>query len=54
MRVPCARPQPHALTIMTYNLKIPKGTMNVTDQHIQWIRKLDGKWYVTKLPKTGK
>ena len=54
MRIPGARPQPHALATMTYEFKFPKGTMKVQDQPIHWIRKLDGKWYVTKLPKTGK
>jgi predicted Ser/Thr protein kinase/outer membrane biosynthesis protein TonB len=55
MRIPGARPQPHAITIMTYTLKLPKGTMTLTDQHIQWIKKLEGgKWLVTRLPKTGK
>jgi predicted Ser/Thr protein kinase len=54
MRIPGARPQPHAMTIMTYEMKFPKGSMKVQDQPIQWIRKQDGKWYVTKLPKTGK
>jgi serine/threonine protein kinase len=54
MRVPGARPQPHALTTMTYEVKFPKGTAKIQDQPIQWIRKLDGKWYVTKTPKSGK
>jgi serine/threonine protein kinase len=54
MRVPGARPQPHAVTVMTYDFKFAKGDLKVTDQTINWIRKLDGKWYVTKLPKTGK
>ncbi|HLY73459.1 MAG TPA: hypothetical protein VKU80_05005, partial [Planctomycetota bacterium] len=54
MRIPAARPQPHALTTMTYEFKFPKGSLKVQDQPIHWIRKLDGKWYVTKLPKTGK
>lgn len=54
MRIPGARPQPHALCIMTYDLKFPKGNLKLTDQHIQWIKKMDGKWYVTKLPKSGK
>ena len=54
MRIPGARPQPHALTMMTYELKLPKGTLKATDQPIHWIRKMDGKWYVTKLPKSGK
>jgi hypothetical protein len=40
---------------MTYELKLPKGNLTLTDQHIQWIKKLDGgKWLVTRLPKTGK
>ena len=54
MRIPGARPQPHALTMMTYEFKLPKGTLKVQDQPIHWIRKQDGKWYVTKLPKSGK
>jgi hypothetical protein len=54
MRVPGARPQPHAQIVMTYDFKLPKGEMKVTDQPISWIRKLDGKWYVTKLPKSAK
>jgi serine/threonine-protein kinase len=54
MRVPGARPQPHAQTLMTYEFKFAKGELKATDQPIQWIRKLDGKWYVTKLPKSAK
>ena len=54
MRVPLARPQPHALATMSYEFKFPKGTLKVQDQPIHWIKKQDGKWYVTKLPKTGK
>ncbi|HLY08416.1 MAG TPA: protein kinase [Planctomycetota bacterium] len=54
MRVPGARPQPHAQALMTYDFKFNKVEMKVTDQTIHWIRKLDGKWYVTRLPKTGK
>jgi hypothetical protein len=54
MRVPGARPQPHAVTTMTYELTFPKGSMKIQDQSIQWIRKSDGKWYVTKFPKSGK
>ena len=54
MRVPGARPQPHAVTTMSYEVKFPKGTLKVQDQPIQWIRKIDGKWYVTKMPKSGK
>jgi serine/threonine-protein kinase len=54
MRVPGARPQPHALTLMTYEFKLNKADLKVSDQSINWIRKLDGKWYVTRLPKTGK
>jgi len=54
MRVPGARPQPHAQTLMTYDFKFAKGELKATDQPIQWIRKLDGKWYVTKLPKSAK
>jgi len=54
MRIPGARPQPHAVTMMTYEFKFPKGSLKVQDQPIQWIRKLDGKWYVTKFPKSGK
>jgi len=54
MRIPMARPQPHALATMTYEFKFPKSTLRVQDQPIHWIKKQDGKWYVTKLPKTGK
>jgi hypothetical protein len=54
MRIPGARPQPHAVMTMSYEFKFPKGTLKIQDQFIHWIRKLDGKWYVTKLPKTGK
>jgi serine/threonine protein kinase len=53
MKVP-GRPQPHATLTLTYELKLPKGTMRVTDQVMHWIRKLDGRWYLTRLPKTGK
>ena len=54
MRIPGARQLPHALTTMTYEMKFPKGTMKMQDQPIQWIRKSDGKWYVTKLPRSSK
>jgi len=54
MRIPLARPQPHALATMTYEFKLPKGSLKVQDQPLHWIKKQDGKWYVTKLPKTGK
>jgi len=54
MRIPGARTQPHAVTTMTYELTFPKGSMKIQDQLIQWIRKSDGKWYVTKFPKSGK
>jgi predicted Ser/Thr protein kinase len=53
MRVPGARPQPHAEATMTYEYKFNKVDMKVTDQPLHWIRRLDGKWYVTKLPKTA-
>jgi hypothetical protein len=48
------RPQPHGLTTMTYEMKFPKGEMKLTDQPLHWIRKLDGKWFITKPPRTGK
>ena len=54
MRIPGARPQPHAVTTMAFELTFPKGSMKIQDQLIQWIRKPDGKWYVTKFPKSGK
>ena len=54
LKLPGARPQPHAMVTLTYELKFPKGSLKIQDQIIHWIRKLDGKWYVTKPPKTGK
>jgi len=51
--VPGLRAQPHAMVTMTYELKLPKGTIKLTDQPIHWIRKLDGRWYVTRLPKSS-
>jgi hypothetical protein len=36
---------------MTYDVKLPKGELKITDQPLHLIRKIDGKWYVTKLPK---
>jgi serine/threonine protein kinase len=54
MKLPGARPQPHAALTLTYELKLPKATMKITDQVMHWIRKLDGRWYLTRLPKNLK
>jgi hypothetical protein len=54
MKMPGLRPQPHALFTMTYEAKFPKGEMKMTDQPLHLIRKLDQKWYVTRLPKGSK
>lgn len=54
LKLPGARPQPHATVLMTYDLKIVKGTLKLTDQVMHWIRKVDGRWYLTRLPKMGK
>src|SRR5262249_55124488 len=52
LKVPGAR-GPHATVTMTYDLKLPKGDLKLTDQPIHLIKKpLDGKWYVTKPPRT--
>ena len=50
-KMPGLRQQPHALFTMTYEVKLPKGELKITDQPLHMIRKLDGKWYVTRLPK---
>ena len=50
-RMPGMRQNPHALFTMTYQVNLPKGELKVTDQPLHLIRKLDGKWYVTRLPK---
>jgi serine/threonine protein kinase len=47
LKAPGAR-GPHATVTMTYDLKLPKGDLKIADQPIHLIRKLDGKWYVTK------
>ncbi|MBI3854576.1 MAG: serine/threonine protein kinase [Planctomycetes bacterium] len=52
MKLPGARPQPHATLTMTYDVKLPKGELKITDQPLHMIRRIDGKWYVTRLPKT--
>jgi len=50
-KLPGLRQQPHAAVALTYELKLPKGSMKITDQPMHWIRKLDGRWYLTRLPK---
>jgi serine/threonine protein kinase len=50
-RMPGLRQQPHATVTMTYELRLSKGMLKLTDQPIHWIRKIDGRWYVTRLPK---
>ncbi len=50
-KVPGLRQQPHAMVTLTYELKVPKGSLKVSDQPMHWIRKLDGRWYLTRLPK---
>jgi serine/threonine protein kinase len=47
LKVPGAR-GPHAMVTLTYDLKLPKGDLKLADQAIHLLRKLDGKWYVTK------
>jgi predicted Ser/Thr protein kinase len=51
MRMPGLRQNPHALFTMTYEVKLPKGELKMADQPLHLIRKVDGKWYVTRLPK---
>jgi predicted Ser/Thr protein kinase len=53
LKLPGAR-GPHATVTMTYDLKLPKGDLKLSDQPIHLIRKLDGKWYVTKPPRLSK
>ena len=53
LKIPGAR-GPHAMVTMTYDLKLPKGDLKLADQTIHLIRKLDGKWYVTKPPRLQK
>jgi serine/threonine protein kinase len=50
MKMPGLRQMPHALFTMTYEVKLPKGELKITDQPLHLIRK-EGKWYVTRLPK---
>jgi predicted Ser/Thr protein kinase len=50
-KLPGLRQQPHATVSLTYELKLPKGSMRITDQPMNWIRKPDGRWYLTRLPK---
>ena len=50
-RLPGLRQQPHATVTLDYDLKIPKGSVKLSDQQQVWIRKLDGRWYLTRLPK---
>jgi hypothetical protein len=50
-KLPGLRQQPHAAVTLTYELKLPKGSMKIADQPMHWIRKLDGRWYLTRLPK---
>jgi serine/threonine protein kinase len=54
MKVPGARPQPHATATMIYIVTFPKGSLKIQDQLIHWIRRLDGRWYVTKPPRLAK
>jgi predicted Ser/Thr protein kinase len=51
VKTPGLRQQPHATVTLTYDLKLPKGSMKITDQPMHWIRKLDGRWYLTRLLK---
>jgi len=53
LKLPGAR-GPHAMVTMSYDLKLPKGDLKLADQPIHLIRKLDGKWYVTKPPRSSK
>jgi eukaryotic-like serine/threonine-protein kinase len=53
-RMPGLRQHPHALFTMTYEVKVPKGELKIADQPLHLIRKVDGKWYVTRLPKGTK
>jgi serine/threonine protein kinase len=52
-RTPGLRQQAHATVTLTYDLKLPKGTMKVSDQPMHWVRK-EGRWYLTRLLKTPK
>ncbi|HVE39497.1 MAG TPA: serine/threonine-protein kinase [Planctomycetota bacterium] len=50
-KMPGLRQQPHASVTLSYELKVPKGSLKIGDQPMHWIRKLDGRWYLTRLPK---
>jgi predicted Ser/Thr protein kinase len=52
-KVPGLRQLPHASVMLTYELKLPTSrTVKISDQPMHWIRKgLEGRWYLTRLPK---